>query len=159
VIAPSWVTSSTGAFHASSLLETVGVAKVDGFYRFPSFESCKAERCQRDYSARKATPLKSKLTKEHVMPSARRSLWFCAAAAALLARGGCHTTAMDRPIQCDSFGAPVNWRSLRWIELPGGLQRFRPESVPSSGIRCPYLLLQTHSGSATSYRWLRRMPS
>ena len=60
MIALSLVTSSTGAFHASSLLETVGVAEVDGFYRFPSFKSCKAERCQRDYSAMKTTGLKSK---------------------------------------------------------------------------------------------------
>jgi hypothetical protein len=74
VIAPSWVTSSTGAFYASSLFETVGVAEVDGFYRFPSFKSCKAERCQRDYSAMKATRLKSKLAKDHAMPLARRSL-------------------------------------------------------------------------------------
>ena len=60
MIAPSLVTSSTGAFHAFSLVETVGVAGVDGFYRFPSFKSCKAERCQRDYSAMKTTGLKSK---------------------------------------------------------------------------------------------------
>jgi hypothetical protein len=65
VIAPSLVTSSTGAFHASSLLETVGVAEVDGFYRFPSFKSCKAERCQRDYSAMKTTGLKSKLAVDY----------------------------------------------------------------------------------------------
>jgi hypothetical protein len=65
VIAPSWVASSTGAFHASSLLETVGVAEVDGFYRFPSFKSCKAERCQRDYSAMKTTGLKSKFAEDY----------------------------------------------------------------------------------------------
>jgi len=27
------------------------MAEVDGFYRFPSLESCEVERCQRDYSA------------------------------------------------------------------------------------------------------------
>jgi hypothetical protein len=74
VIAPALVTASTGSVLAVSRLEKVGVAKVDGFYRFPSFESCKGERCQRDYSAMKATRLKSKLAKEHAMPLARRSL-------------------------------------------------------------------------------------
>ena len=53
MIALPLVTASTGAFHASSLVETVEVAEVDGFYRFPSFKSCKAERCQRGYSAMK----------------------------------------------------------------------------------------------------------
>jgi hypothetical protein len=73
VIAPAMVTASTGSLLAVSQLENAGVAKVDGFYRFPSFESCKAERCQWDYSAMKATRLKSKLAKEHAMPLARRS--------------------------------------------------------------------------------------
>ena len=31
--------------------EEAGNAEVDGFYRFPSFEACKGERCQRGYSA------------------------------------------------------------------------------------------------------------
>ncbi len=57
---PPLVTPLTGAFQASSLVETVGVSEVDGFYRFPSFKSCKAERCQQDYSAMKTTGLKSK---------------------------------------------------------------------------------------------------
>ena len=62
---PPLVTPSTGAFQASSLVETVGVAEVDGFYRFPSFNSCKAERCQRDYSAMKTMRLKSKFEGDH----------------------------------------------------------------------------------------------
>ena len=88
MIAPALVTASMGSLVAVSRLENVGVAKVGGFYRFPSFEFCKAERCQQDYSAMKATWLKSKLAKEHAMPLARRSLLFCAAGAALLARLG-----------------------------------------------------------------------
>jgi len=35
----------------SAAFEDDGYAEVDGFYRFPSFESHKGERCQRDYSA------------------------------------------------------------------------------------------------------------
>ena len=68
MIAPSLVTSSTGAFHAFSLVETVGVAGVDGFYRFPSFKSCKAERCQQDYSAMK-THLKGDLQGDTIKAS------------------------------------------------------------------------------------------
>ena len=64
-IAPYWVTFSTGSLLAISLLENVGRAEVEGFYRFPSFESCEAERCQRDYSAMNVKRLKSKLAKEH----------------------------------------------------------------------------------------------
>jgi hypothetical protein len=88
VIAPALVTAWVGSLVAVSRLENVGVAKVGGFYRFPPFGFCKAERCQQDYSAMKATWLKSKLAKEHAMPLARRSLLFCAAGAALLARLG-----------------------------------------------------------------------
>jgi hypothetical protein len=51
VIAPQFVTSSTGSLLAGSLLENVGLARVDGFCRFPSFESWEVERCQRDCSA------------------------------------------------------------------------------------------------------------
>ena len=65
VIAPYLVTSSTGSWLAISLVENVGRAEVEGFYRFPSFESCEAERCQRDYSAVKVKWLKSKSAKEH----------------------------------------------------------------------------------------------
>jgi hypothetical protein len=32
-------------------IESAGYAGVDGFYRFPSFEPCEGERCQRGYSA------------------------------------------------------------------------------------------------------------
>ena len=60
MIAPALVTASTGSLLAVSQLENVGFVKVDGFYRFPSFKSCKAERCQQDYSAMKTTGLKSK---------------------------------------------------------------------------------------------------
>jgi len=63
LIAPSWVTPSTGSWPAISLVEDVGHAEVEGFYRFPSFESCEAERCQRDYSAMMVKRLKSKLAK------------------------------------------------------------------------------------------------
>jgi hypothetical protein len=59
------VTSSIGALLAVSLLEIWGFAEVDGFYRFSSFESCEAERCQQDYSAMIVKRLKSKLAKEH----------------------------------------------------------------------------------------------
>ena len=94
MIAPALVTASTGSLVAVSRLEDVGVAKVGGFYRFPSFEFCKAERCQQDYSAMKATRLKSELAKDHAMPLARRSLLFCAAGAALLTR-------LDLPRNCN----------------------------------------------------------
>ena len=60
MIAPALVTAWVGSLVAVSRLENVGVAKVGGFYRFPSCKSCKAERCQRDYSAMKTTRLKSK---------------------------------------------------------------------------------------------------
>jgi hypothetical protein len=75
-MATSLMTALMGSLIVISLFESAGVAKVDGFYRFPSFEFCKAERCQQDYAARKATPLESKLAKEHAMSLARRSLYF-----------------------------------------------------------------------------------
>ena len=65
MIAPALVTASMGSLVAVSRLENVGVAKVGGFYRFPSFEFCKAERCQQDYSAMKTTGLKSKFARDY----------------------------------------------------------------------------------------------
>jgi hypothetical protein len=74
VFAPQLTAFPAGFLLAVRLFENVGVAKVDGFYRFPSFESRKAERCQRDYSATKTTQLESKFAKEHAMPLAHCSL-------------------------------------------------------------------------------------
>jgi len=79
VIAPALVTASTGSLLAVSQLENVGVAEVDGFYRFPSFESCEAERCQRDYSAMKATRFESKLAGDYARGTRgtrQNSIWF-----------------------------------------------------------------------------------
>ena len=70
-MATSLMTALMGSLIVISLFESAGVAKVDGFYCFPSFEFCKADLCQQDYAARKATPLESKLAKEHAMPLAR----------------------------------------------------------------------------------------
>jgi hypothetical protein len=39
-----------GSIIDSAGLENVGHAEVDSFSRFPSFEPCEGERCQRGYS-------------------------------------------------------------------------------------------------------------
>ena len=108
MIAPALVTAWVGSLVAVSRLENVGVAKVGGFYRFPSFEFCKAERCQQDYSAMKATWLKSKLAKTRHAIGAPLIIVFRGGRCIAGAAGFTTQLQSIHQIQCDPFDAAVN---------------------------------------------------